>query len=80
VAGIAARNRVLAFGSAALAVLAGALFVALSDGLVGDVIGISLITVGLGAVVLLLFYEVGLSEDQERAREERRRARRRRAG
>jgi hypothetical protein len=32
-----------------------------------------LISVGLGAVVLLVFYEVGLSEDKERAAEQARR-------
>jgi hypothetical protein len=42
------------------------------DGLVAEVIAIALITGGLGAVVLLLFFEVGRSEDRERAAEERR--------
>jgi hypothetical protein len=36
------------------------------------VVGLTLITLGLGAVVLLVFLEVGLSEDRERATEEER--------
>jgi hypothetical protein len=40
------------------------------------VLAIALITLGLGAVVLLLFLEVGLSEERELAREEKRRRQR----
>jgi hypothetical protein len=39
----------------------------------GEVLAIALITLGLGAVVLLMFLEVGLSEERELAREEKRR-------
>jgi hypothetical protein len=46
-----------------------------AGGLVGQVLAIGLITLGLGAILLLLFYEVGLSEDQDRARRSRRRPR-----
>jgi len=45
-------------------------------GLVGDIIRLSLITLGLGAVLLLVFYEIGLSEDKARAKEEEERRRR----
>jgi hypothetical protein len=41
--------------------------------LTGEVLAIALITLGLGAVLLLLFLEVGLSEERELAREEKRR-------
>jgi hypothetical protein len=71
--GVAPRARVLAFGSAAALVVAGSICAVLVGGLTGQVLAIALITLGLGAVVLLLFLEVGLSEERELAREERRR-------
>ena len=46
------------------------------SGLVGDIIRLTLITVGFGWVLLLVFYEIGLSEDKARAREEEERRRR----
>jgi hypothetical protein len=70
---VAPRARVLAFGSAAALVVAGSICAVLVGGLTGQVLAIALITLGLGAVVLLLFLEVGLSEERELAREERRR-------
>jgi hypothetical protein len=75
---VAPRPRVLAFGSAAALVVAGSLCAALVGGLTGEVLAIALITLGLGAVVLLLFLEVGLSEERDLASEEKRR--RQRAG
>lgn len=66
------RARIVAFGSAAALVLAGALCAALIGGLPGQVLAIALITAGLGGALLLVFYEVGLSEDRERAREHER--------
>jgi hypothetical protein len=73
---VAPRQRVLAFGSAAALVVAGSLCAVLVGGLTGEVLAIALITVGLGAIVLLLFLEVGLSEERDLAREEERRRRR----
>jgi uncharacterized membrane protein len=64
---------VLAFGSAAALVVAGSICAVLVDGLTGEVLAIALITLGLGAVVLLMFLEVGLGEERELAREEERR-------
>ncbi|HEY6778547.1 MAG TPA: hypothetical protein VI122_18715 [Thermoleophilaceae bacterium] len=74
---MAPRWRALAFGSAAALVAAGALCAVVIGGLTGQVLAITLITVGLGGALLLLFLEVGLSEDRARAREaeERRRMR-----
>jgi NADH:ubiquinone oxidoreductase subunit 6 (subunit J) len=66
----------LAFGSAAALVVAGSICAALVGGLTGEVLAIALITVGLGAVVLLVFLEVGLSEERELAREQKRRRQR----
>jgi hypothetical protein len=67
---MARRTRVLAFGSAAALVVAGALCAVLTDGVIGEVLAITLITVGLGGALLLLFLEVGLSEDRDRAADE----------
>jgi hypothetical protein len=63
----------VAFGSAAALVVAGGACGALIGGLAGDVLMIGLMMVGLGGALLLVFLEVGLSEDHEREREERRR-------
>ena len=70
------RTRVLAFGSAGLMTAAG-VGAAVAGGLVGQVIAIALITLGLGGALLLVFLEVGLSEDRDRARDRERRWRRR---
>jgi hypothetical protein len=70
---MAPRSRVLTFGSAAALVIAGVVCGVLVNGLTGQVLAIALITLGLGAVVLLIFYEVGLSEDRELEKEQRRR-------
>ena len=69
------RWRVLFFGSAAALVVAGPICAAVVNGQAGDAIAIALVTLGLGAVVLLLFLEVGLSEERDLAREEKRRQR-----
>jgi hypothetical protein len=66
-----------AFGSALALVLAGGACAALIGGVTGQVLTIVLISAGLAGAVLLVFLEVGLSEDRERAREEERRRRRR---
>jgi hypothetical protein len=73
---VSPRARILAFGSAGALVLAGGLCAVLIAGLVGQVLTIALVAAGLGGGVLLVFLEVGLSEDRERtAREERQRRR-----
>jgi hypothetical protein len=70
---VAPRRRVLTFGSAAALVVAGSICAALVGGLTGEVLAIALITLGLGAALLLMFLEVGLSEERELARDEKRR-------
>jgi hypothetical protein len=67
------RSRIVAFGSAGALVVAGAICIVLIDGLAGQVLAIALVSFGLGGALLLAFFEVGLSEDQDRAREKRRR-------
>lgn len=72
-----ARNRWIAYGSAGLLVAAGTLCAIFIPGTAGQIATFVLIAFGLGGAVLLVFYEVGLSEDRERATERRRdRARR----
>jgi hypothetical protein len=67
------RTRIVAFGSAGVVALAGALCWGLVNGLGGLIVGATLLGLGLGAAVLLVFLEIGLSEDHERAREEQQR-------
>jgi uncharacterized membrane protein len=64
------RTRIIAFGSAGVLVVAGIISAALIGGLIGQVLAIALLGMGLGGALLLLFLEVGLSEDQARAKEE----------
>ena len=66
---MARRSRILAFGSAAGLVVAGAACGVLVGGLTGQVLHIDIILTGLGGALLLLFLEVGLSEDIERERD-----------
>jgi hypothetical protein len=64
----------VAFGSAAGVAAIGGICAAVFPGLTGQLLALVLISLGLGAIVLLVFYEVGLSEDKERAAEQERRA------
>jgi hypothetical protein len=64
------RARVLAFGSAAALIVVGGISAAVIGGYTGEIVGLTLSTLGLGAVVLLVFLEIGLSEDRDRAKEE----------
>jgi hypothetical protein len=80
---VARRARILSFGSAAVLVVAGVMCATLVGGLTGEVLTIALLTTGLGGALLLVFLEVGLSEERARARDEQRRrvrAERRAAG
>jgi hypothetical protein len=66
------RARLLAYGAAAVLTLGG-IVAAVAGGLVGQVLAIAGITFGLGGVLLLLFYEVGLREERDLERRQRRR-------
>ena len=68
------RSRIVAFGGAGWLIVLGAIGAAVISGGTGQVVAMVLIGIGLVAVVSLIFYEVGLSEDAERAREQRRAA------
>jgi hypothetical protein len=72
------RRRLLAFGTCAALVIAGAACAAAVAGVAGEVLTIVLVSAGLGGAVLLVFLEVGLSEDRDRAREQSARGRRQR--
>jgi hypothetical protein len=76
---VARRRRILVYGGAVLVTVAGFGSAALG-GLAGQVIGIALVSAGLGGALLYAFYEVGVSEDRDRAQEEERRRRRRGPG
>jgi hypothetical protein len=67
---VARRDRIRAYGSAVGVAVVGGLLGFVIPGLVGQIVRLSLITLAMGAVLLLVFYEIGLSEDKERAREE----------
>ena len=64
------RARIVAYGLTGLLVVAGAVCAAIFGGETGQLVGFSLIGVGLILATGLVFLEVGLSEDRERAREQ----------
>lgn len=68
------RSRLAGFGSAALLVIAGTVAAAAVSGTLGQVLAFVLISIGLVVATALVFLEVGLSEDRERAREKSRTA------
>jgi hypothetical protein len=67
---VARRDRIRAYGSAVALAVVGGLLGFVIPGLVGQIVRLSLITLAMGAVLLLVFSEIGLSEDKDRAREE----------
>jgi hypothetical protein len=73
--GMSRRSRILSFGSCAVLVLVGAICGAVIGGTVGQLLALGFIAVGLIWALSLVFLEVGLSEDRDRAREQRERAR-----
>jgi hypothetical protein len=70
---MAPRARAIAFGSAAALVVAGVICALVIGGVTGEALALGLVSLGFGAVVLLVFLEVGLSEDRDRAKDEERR-------
>lgn len=64
------RARITWYGPAGLLVVAGAAIAAAVGSTAGQVIGFLLMGFGLVLATSLVFYEVGVSEDRERAREE----------
>jgi hypothetical protein len=64
------RSRILAFGSVAVLVVVAVVAAIVVHGTPGQILGFVLIALGLVLATALVFLEVGLSEDRERAREE----------
>jgi hypothetical protein len=60
--------RIASFGSAGVLVIAGAACAALLSGVAGQILAMVLVGLGLILATALVFLEVGLSEDRERAR------------
>jgi hypothetical protein len=65
------RSRIVGFGSAALLVLAGIAGAVAFSGALAQNLEFVLIALGLVLATSLVFYEVGLSEDRQRASEAR---------
>ncbi|MBV9800711.1 MAG: hypothetical protein JO039_21880 [Solirubrobacterales bacterium] len=63
------RARILSFGCAGLLVLAGVAGAVAFGGGTGQILALVLISLGCVLATALVFLEVGLSEDRERARE-----------
>jgi hypothetical protein len=63
------RARIVAFGSAGVLVLAGIVGAIVVGGFVGALLAFVLIASGLVLATSLVFLEVGLSEDRDRARD-----------
>lgn len=63
-------SRVRLYGLAVMLVFAGGICAVLVHGLVGQLLTLSLISLGLVGVVALVFLEVGLSEDRQRESDE----------
>jgi len=70
------RQRILAFGSAGLLAGAGIVCEVLARDVTAEAVGIALMSLGFLGIVMLVFLEVGLSEEHDRARQEARRAER----
>jgi uncharacterized membrane protein len=75
---MARRSRILSFGCAAALVLAGAASAVLVGGLAGELLTISLMSLGLAGALLLVFLEIGLSDERAVERDEQSRRRRER--
>jgi hypothetical protein len=67
------RSRIVGFGSAALLVLAGIACAVVLSGALAQNLEFVLVALGLVLATSLVFYEVGLSEDRDRASRARRR-------
>jgi hypothetical protein len=69
-----ARQRILAFGSTAILFVAGLACEVAARNVTAEAVGIALMLIGSLGLVMLVFLEVGLSEEHDRARDEARRA------
>jgi N-methylhydantoinase A/oxoprolinase/acetone carboxylase beta subunit len=69
------RSRIVGFGSAGVLVVAGIACAFAFSGSLGQNLAFVLVALGLVLATSLVFYEVGLTEDRERAREDKARRR-----
>jgi hypothetical protein len=69
---VTTRSRYRGFGSAALLVVAGVVAAIVIAGETGQLVGFALAGLGLVLATSLVFLEVGLSEDRDRARQRKR--------
>jgi uncharacterized protein HemX len=69
------RSRIAGFGSAGLLVLLGIACAVIFSGALGQNLAFVLVALGLVLATSLVFYEVGLTEDRARAREDKARRR-----
>jgi hypothetical protein len=76
---VSKRSRIVGFGSAGLLVIVGIASAFAFSGGLGQNLAFGLVALGLIEGTALVFYEVGLTEDRDRAREERAREERARA-
>jgi hypothetical protein len=67
------RRRYETYGSAVVVAIIGGIVGALGSSIVLQAVGWSLFGLALGAIVLLVFLEIGLSEDRAREEEEKER-------
>ena len=65
------RSRIAGFGSAGLLVVLGIACAVIFSGTLGQNLAFVLVALGLVLATSLVFYEVGLTEDRARAREEK---------
>jgi hypothetical protein len=66
---VSRRERILSFGGCGVLVIAGVVCAVVVPGGTGQVLVLVLVSLGLMGATALVFLEVGLSEDRERARE-----------
>ena len=71
------RSRIIGYGASLVLVLTGVLVALLRSGTLAEASAVGLVSFGLIGAMSLVFYEIGVSEDRDRARESA--ARRRRA-
>ena len=69
---VSRRRRYETYGSAVVVAILGGVVGALAGSLVLQAVGWALFGLALGAIVLLVFLEIGLSEDRARETEEKR--------
>ncbi|HEY5196431.1 MAG TPA: hypothetical protein VIJ51_05340 [Solirubrobacteraceae bacterium] len=63
------RSRIIGYGTSLVLVVIGTVVAVLRPDVFGMASAVALVSIGLVGATSLVFYEVGLSEDRERARE-----------